>query len=100
MSMNNKLKFAFRTMLVLPIACLGAFTGCSDFEVTGKNHPVRANPLSHEEENIKKANQLWQGAWWAHEISRSTKVGQDHEKIDNPRVHPGQPYNQGWWPDP
>jgi hypothetical protein len=22
---------------------------------------------SHEEENIKKANQIWQGAWWAHE---------------------------------
>jgi hypothetical protein len=23
-----------------------------------------------------------------------------NEKIKNPRVHPGQPYNQGWWPDP
>ena len=73
MSMNNKLKFAFRTMLVLPIAC-GAFTGCSDVEVTGKSHQVTANLV--------------------------TKVEQEHEKIDNPRVHPGQPYNQGWWPDP
>ena len=74
MSMNNKLKFAFRTMLVLPIACLGAFTGCSDVEVTSKSHQVTANLV--------------------------TKVEQEHEKIDNPRVHPGQPYNQGWWSDP
>ena len=74
MSMNNKLKFAFRTMVVLPIAWLGAFTGCSDFEATGKDHRVTANLL--------------------------TKVEQEHEKIGNPRVHPGQPYNQGWWPDP
>jgi hypothetical protein len=43
MTMNNKLKFAFRTMLVLPIACLVAFTGCSDIEATGKNHRVTAN---------------------------------------------------------
>ena len=74
MSMNNKLKLAFRTMLVLPIACLGVLTGCSDLEVTGKNHRVTANLLTNTE--------------------------QGHEKIDNPRVHPGQPYNQGWWPDP
>jgi hypothetical protein len=62
MTMNNKLKFAFRTMLVSPIACVVAFTGCSDIELTN--------------------------------------IEQDHEKIGHPRVHPGQPYNQGWWPDP
>jgi hypothetical protein len=48
--------------------------GCSDIEATGENHRVRANLL--------------------------TNVKQDHEKIENPRVHPGQPYNQGWWLDP
>ena len=74
MSMHNKLKFAFRTMLVLPIACLGAFTGCADIEAAGENHLVTANLL--------------------------TDIEQDHQKIENPRVHPGQPYNQGWWPDP
>ena len=74
MSMNNKLKFAFRRMLVLPIACLVAFTGCADIEATGEHHRVTANLL--------------------------TDMKQDHQKIENPRVHPGQPYSQGWWPDP
>jgi hypothetical protein len=74
MTMNNKLKFAFRTMLVSPIACVVAFTGCSDIEPKGENHRVTANLL--------------------------TNIEQDHEKIGHPRVHPGQPYNQGWWPDP
>jgi YHS domain-containing protein len=32
---------------------------------------------SHEEKNINKADKIW-----------------------NARVHPGQPYNQGWWRDP
>jgi hypothetical protein len=41
---------------------------------TGENHRVTANLL--------------------------TDMEQDHQKIENPRVHPGQPYNQGWWPDP
>ena len=73
MTMNNKLKFAFRTMLVLAIACLVALSGCADIEATGENHRVTANLLTIE---------------------------QDHQKIEHPRVHPGQPYNQGWWPDP
>jgi hypothetical protein len=73
MTMNNKLKFAFRTMLVLAIACLVALSGCADIEATGENHRGTANLLTIE---------------------------QDHEKIEHPRVHPGQPYNQGWWPDP
>jgi hypothetical protein len=74
MTMNNKLKFAFRTMLVLHFACLVASTGCSDIEATSENDRVTANLLI----NIER----------------------DNEKIENPRVHPGQPYNQGWWPDP
>ena len=61
MTMNNKLKFAFRTMLVLPIACLVAFTGCADIEATGENHRVAANLL--------------------------TDIEQDQQKIENPRIH-------------
>ena len=52
--MNKKLKFNFHTVVILPIARLLAFSGCSSTE----------------------------------------------GKVENPRVHPGQPYNRGLWPDP
>ena len=55
MSMNNKLKFAFRTMLVLPIACLVAFTGCAEIEATGENHRVTANLLTDMEQDHQKS---------------------------------------------
>jgi hypothetical protein len=72
--MNKKLKFDFDTMPIWTIACLVAFTGCSGIEATAENHRVMINQLANIEE--------------------------DHGKPENPRVHPGQPYNQGWWPDP
>ena len=69
MSVNNKLKFAFLTMLGLPIACLGAFTGCSGIGGTAENHRVTTNLVKYIEE--------------------------DREKPKNPRVRVGQPYDQG-----
>lgn len=71
--MNKKLKFVFHKMPILPIACLVAFTGCSGIKGTAENHRVMINLV--------------------------TQIEQHHEKPANPRMHPGQPYNQGWWPD-
>ena len=68
--MNEKQKFDFHTMLILPIACLVAFTGCSATMSTAENHRVTRNLVKYLEE--------------------------DHEKPKNPRVHPGQPYDQGF----
>ena len=67
--MNKKLKFNFHTAVILPIACLLAFSGCSSTE-------------GRETINLLKS------------------IEQKHEKPENPRVHPGQPYNRGLWPDP
>ncbi len=61
-------------MLIWAVACLVAFTGCSGIEGTAENHRVTRNLL--------------------------TNIEEDHGKPENPRVHPGQPFNQGWWPDP
>jgi hypothetical protein len=59
---------------ILPFAFLVAITGCSGIKGKAENQRVTANLL--------------------------TKIGQDHSKPENPRVHPGQPINEGWWPDP
>jgi hypothetical protein len=55
--------------IILPIACLVAFTGCSGIEGTADNQRVTTNLLKYIEE--------------------------DHEKPKNPRVRVGQPYDQG-----
>ena len=60
---NKKLKFNFHTAVILPIAWLLAFSGCSSIE----NHRGTINLLK--------------------------SIEQKHEKTDNPRVHPGQPYD-------
>lgn len=64
--MNAKQIFDFHTMLILPIACLVAFTGCSAIVSTGENHRATTNLVKYLEE--------------------------DREKPKNPRVRPGQPY--------
>jgi hypothetical protein len=55
--------------IILAMACAVAFTGCSGIEGTGENHRVTTDLLRYIEE--------------------------DHEKPKNPRVRPGQPYDQG-----
>ena len=59
---------------ILPFAFLVAITGRSGIKGTAENDRVAANLLTNIEEN--------------------------HGKPENPRVHPGQPVNEGWWPDP
>lgn len=66
--MNKKLKFNFHTVVILPIACLLAFSGCSSIEGTLENHPGTINLLK--------------------------SIEQEHEKPENPPVHPGRPYNR------
>jgi hypothetical protein len=66
--MNKKLKFNFHTVVVLPIACLLAFSGCSSIEGTIENHRGTINLLK--------------------------SIEQEHEKPENPPVHPGKPYNR------
>jgi hypothetical protein len=66
--MNKKLKFNFHTAVILPIAWLLAFSGCSSIESTVGNHRGTINLLK--------------------------SIEQKHEKPENPRVHPGQPYDR------
>ena len=66
--MNQKLKFNFHTMVILPIAGLLAISGCSSIEGTSENHRGTINLLKSME--------------------------QEHEKPENPPVHPGKPYNR------
>jgi hypothetical protein len=54
--------------VMLPIACIGAFAGCSGIEGAAENHRVTTNLVKYVEE--------------------------DHEKTKNPRVRVGQPYDQ------
>jgi hypothetical protein len=68
-AMHENLVFDFRTMRILPIACLVAFAGCSGIGGTAGNQRVTANLAKYIEE--------------------------DHEKTRNPRVRVGQPYDQG-----
>ena len=67
-TMNKKLKFNFHTVVILPIACLLAFSGCSSIEGTIENHRGTINLLK--------------------------SIEQEHEKPENPPVHPGRPYNR------
>ena len=66
--MNKKPKFNFHTVVILPIACLLAFSGCSSIEGTVENHRGTINLLK--------------------------SIEQEHEKPENPPVHPGRPYNR------
>lgn len=54
--------------IILPIACIVAFAGCSGIEGTAENQRVTTNLVKYIEE--------------------------DHEKPKDPRVRPGQPYDQ------
>jgi hypothetical protein len=72
-TMNKKVKLVFYTLPLLTVASLVAFTGCSGVKSTAENERVTMSLLTNTE--------------------------QDFEKPDNARCHPGQPYNQGWWPD-
>ena len=65
---NKKLKFNSHTVVILPIACLLAFSGCSSIEGAAENHRGTINLLK--------------------------SIEQEHEKPENPPVHPGQPYNR------
>ena len=65
---NKKLKVNFHTVVILPIACLLAFSGCSSLEGTVENHRGTINLLK--------------------------SIEQEHEKPENPPVHPGRPYNR------
>ena len=62
--MNKKLKFNFHTVVILPIACLLAFSSCSSVEGTIENHRGTINLLK--------------------------SIEQEHEKPENPPVHRGQ----------
>ena len=66
--MKKRLKFNFHTAVILPIAYLLAFSGCSGIEGTVENH---------------------RGT-----ISLLKSIEQEHEKPENPPVRPGQPYNR------
>ena len=66
--MNKKLQCNFHTVVILPIACLLAFSGCSSIEDTVENHRGTINLLK--------------------------SIEQEHEKPENPPVHPGRPYNR------
>ena len=55
-------------IIILPVACLVAFTGCSGIGGTAENHRGTTNLVNYTEEN--------------------------HEKPKSPRVRPGQPYDQ------
>ena len=66
--MNKRLKFNFHTVAILPIACLVAFSGCSNIEGTVEHHRETINLLK--------------------------SIEQEHEGPENPPVHPGRPYNR------
>jgi hypothetical protein len=66
--MNKKLKFNFHTVVILPIACLLAFSSCASIEGTVENHRGTINLLK--------------------------SIEPEHEKPENPPVHPGRPYNR------
>ena len=48
-----------------------------------------AGGKQHHQVNLKATEQTGQ-----------TKTNDSEPRYKNPRVHPGTPYNQGWWPDP
>ena len=47
-----------------------------------------------------RAKQTHQVYLKASEQTGQTKTDNSEPRYKNPRVHPGTPYNQGWWPDP
>ena len=64
--MNEKQRFDFHRMLILPTACLVAFTGCSGMVNTAENQRLTTKLVKYMEA--------------------------DHEKPMYPRVRPAQPY--------
>ena len=68
--MVKKLKVNIHTLPALSPAGLLLFSGCASVEGTAEIHRVTTNLL--------------------------TRIEQDQgEKVENPPVHPGQPYNMG-----
>ena len=61
----------WRAVLVLSVICILAFSGCSSFDDVRATRAETANFMT----------------------------GTEHGKVENPRVHPGQPYTQEIWLD-
>lgn len=51
----------------------------------------------HHATRVKQTHQV---NFKASEQTGQTKTDDSEPPYKNPRVHPGTPYNQGWWPDP
>jgi hypothetical protein len=51
----------------------------------------------HHATSVKQTHQV---NLKASEQTGQTKTDDSEPRYKNPRVHPGTPYNQGWWPDP
>jgi hypothetical protein len=59
---------------------------------------LRVSRQTHEV-NLKASDRTWQTATaWG--MGSGRKTDGSEPRFKNPRVHPGTPYNQGWWPDP
>lgn len=63
--MKDKQRFHFKTKIILYAVCLAVFSGCTSDEGM---HQASANLVAKEHRG---------------------------EKVENPRVRPGQPYNMG-----
>jgi hypothetical protein len=74
---NNKLDLTVTTLL--PAICLLAMSGCSNLGTAPETDTVTKQGVN---------------------LNLKANEGEDDGGFKNPRVHPGTPYNQGWWPDP
>jgi hypothetical protein len=63
------------------------FLAFSLFGFRFPHHPIGAK--QNHQVNLKTSEQ-----------TGHTKTNDSEPRYKNPRVHPGTPYNQGWWPDP
>ena len=68
MKIQDQLLIHSTSTITIILPCLVAFTGCSGIEGTAENQRVTTNLVKYIEE--------------------------DHEKPKDPRVRPGQPYDQ------
>ena len=71
--MNKKLRFSFHAVVILPIVCLLAFSGCSSTEGTVENHWETINLLKSIEPGVG-ARPEWE-RYLATASRRSTWVG-------------------------
>ena len=70
-SILKNLKIYCHAMLVPPVACILAFSGCSSIGDVSATRPETIHFVT----------------------------GTEHGKLENPRVRPGQPYTQEIWLD-